>query len=154
MEEQTKRIEAAIAHQKKLQEEAQAKKDEEEDEQAESKKEESKKETSKEKPEEVDSYKIKAVVSLVDEFTNIVSKNISVYAHYDDFSFSSSRSSEDLKKKLGSFFSLHFSGDFQMKNHFEPKVLPRIFYLEPKTKFVYSYKILNYMTQALMIQNK
>jgi hypothetical protein len=33
-------------------------------------------------------------------------------------------------------------------------VLPRIFYLEQKTKFIYSYKIMNYMTQAIMIQNK
>ena len=41
-----------------------------------------------------------------------------------------------------------------MKDRFEPKVLPRIFYLEQKTKFIYSYKIMNYMTQAIMIQNK
>lgn len=33
-------------------------------------------------------------------------------------------------------------------------MLPRIFYLEQKTKFIYSYKILNYMTQAIMVQNK
>ena len=32
--------------------------------------------------------------------------------------------------------------------------MPRIFYLEQKTKFIYSYKIMNYMTQAIMIQNK
>ena len=33
-------------------------------------------------------------------------------------------------------------------------MLPRIFYLEQRTKFIYSYKIMNYMTQAIMIQNK
>ena len=32
--------------------------------------------------------------------------------------------------------------------------MPRIFYLEQKTKFIYSYKIMNYMTQAIMVQNK
>mmetsp|Transcript_35867 Transcript_35867/g.55020 ORF Transcript_35867/g.55020 Transcript_35867/m.55020 type:complete len:258 (-) Transcript_35867:558-1331(-) len=91
---------------------------------------------------------------MVDEFTNIVSKNISVYAHQDDFSFATGRTSDDVNEKLKKFFALHFSGDFQMKERFEPKVLPRIFYLEQKTKFIYSYKIMNYMTQAIMIQNK
>lgn len=57
-------------------------------------------------------------------------------------------------KKLEEFFKTHFSGDFQLKNSFEQSVLPRIFYLEQRTKFIYSYKILNYMTQAIMIQNK
>ena len=31
---------------------------------------------------------------------------------------------------------------------------PRIFYLEQRTQFIYSYKIANYMTQAIMIANK
>jgi len=56
--------------------------------------------------------------------------------------------------KLNQFFGEHFSGDFQLKNSFETSVHPRIFYLEPKTKFIYSYKILNFMTQAIMIANK
>jgi hypothetical protein len=94
----------------------------------------------------VDSDKIKAIVSMVDEFNNIVAKNFSVYAHYDDFSFANSRSSDQIDLKLGQFFSEHFSGDFQLKNSFEPSVLPRIFYLEQRTKFIYSYKIMNYMT--------
>jgi hypothetical protein len=70
------------------------------------------------------------VTSLVDEFNNIVAKNFSVYAQYDDFSFANSRSSDNIEEKLTSFFKEHFSGDFQLKNSFEPSVLPRIFYLE------------------------
>ena len=102
----------------------------------------------------VDSDKIKAITSMVDEFNNIVAKNFSVYAHYDDFSFANSRSFDQIDQKLSQFFSEHFSGDFHLKNSFEPSVLPRIFYLEQRTKFIYSYKIMNYMTQAIMIQNK
>jgi len=67
---------------------------------------------------------------MVDEFHNIVAKNFAVYAHYDDFSFANSRSSEVMENKLTEFFKEHFSGDFQLKNSFEPSVLPRIFYLE------------------------
>lgn len=85
-------------------------------------------------------------MSLVDEFNNIIAKNYAVYGQYDDFSFANSRSPEKIMKKLEEFFKIHFSGDFQLKNSFEQSVLPRIFYLEQKTKFIYSYKILNYMT--------
>ena len=88
---------------------------------------------------------------MVDEFNNIVGKNFSVYAHYDDFSFGKSRSTEKVDEKLKVFFKENFSGEFQLKNSFEASVLPRIFYLEQKTKFIYSYKITNYMTQAIMI---
>jgi hypothetical protein len=42
----------------------------------------------------VDPDKIKAIASMVDEFNNVVAKNFSVYAQYDDFSFANSRSSE------------------------------------------------------------
>lgn len=88
---------------------------------------------------------------MIDEFNNIVAKNFAVYGQYDDFSFASSRTPENMQAKLEEFFKTHFSGDFQLKNSFEHTVLPRIFYLEQKTKFIYSYKILNYMTQAIMI---
>ena len=101
----------------------------------------------------MDTDKVKAVTTMVDEFNNIVAKNFSVYGQYDDFSFANSRSTDDLEDKLNSFFGEHFSGDFQLKNSFEPTVHPRIFYLEQRTKFIYSYKILNYMTQATMIDN-
>ena len=60
----------------------------------------------------MDSDKIKAVTSLVDEFNNIVAKNFSVYAQYDDFSFANSRSSDAIEEKLSLFFKEHFSGDF------------------------------------------
>ena len=103
---------------------------------------------------DIESDKIKAISTMVDEFNNIVGKNYSVYAHYDDFTFGKSRSTQKVEEKLQLFFNEHFSGDFQLKNSFEPSVLPRIFYLEQKTKFIYSYKIMNYMTQAIMIQNK
>lgn len=99
----------------------------------------------------VDTDKIKAITAMVDEFNNIVAKNFSVYAHYDDFSFANSRSGDKIETKLTQFFKEHFSGDFQLKNSFEPGVLPKIFYLEQRTKFIYSYKILNYITQAIMI---
>ena len=91
---------------------------------------------------------------MVEQFSNIVAKNFSVYANYNDFSFANSRSAEKMDQKLTEFFGQHFSGDFQLKESFENNVHPRIFYLEPRTKFVYSYKIMNYMTQAIMIQNK
>lgn len=48
----------------------------------------------------VDSDKIKAVTTMVDEFNNIVAKNFSVYGQYDDFSFANSRSADDLEDKL------------------------------------------------------
>ena len=41
---------------------------------------------------------------MVDEFNNIVAKNFSVYAHYNDFSFANSRSGNTIEKKLDSFF--------------------------------------------------
>lgn len=52
----------------------------------------------------VDSDKIKAITSMVDEFNNIVAKNFSVYAQYDDFSFANSRSSDAVELKLKMFF--------------------------------------------------
>lgn len=48
----------------------------------------------------VDPDKIKAIASMVDEFNNVVAKNFSVYAQYDDFSFANSRSSEQIEQKL------------------------------------------------------
>jgi hypothetical protein len=41
---------------------------------------------------------------MVDEFNNIVAKNFSVYAQYDDFSFANSRSSDAVELKLKMFF--------------------------------------------------
>ena len=60
----------------------------------------------------VDTDKIKAIANIVDEFNNIVAKNFSVYAQYDDFSFANSRSSDKIEEKLNKFFKEHFSGDF------------------------------------------
>lgn len=48
----------------------------------------------------IDSDLIKAISTMVDEFNNIVGKNFSVYAHYDDFSFGKSRSTEKVEEKL------------------------------------------------------
>lgn len=63
-------------------------------------------------PEPVDADKIKAVTTMIDQFNNIVAKNFSVYGQYNDFSFASSRSADDIDAKLSAFFSQHFSGDF------------------------------------------
>lgn len=52
----------------------------------------------------VDSDKIKAITSMVDEFNNIVAKNFSAYANYDDFSFANSRSADAVMEKLNKFF--------------------------------------------------
>ena len=52
------------------------------------------------------------MVSLIDEFNNIIAKNFAVYGQYDDFSFANSRSSEKVEEKLHEFFKTHFSGDF------------------------------------------
>ena len=63
-------------------------------------------------PKPVDADKIKAVTTMIDQFNNIVAKNFSVYGQYNDFSFASSRSADDIDAKLSAFFSQHFSGDF------------------------------------------
>lgn len=60
----------------------------------------------------VDSDKIKAITTMVDEISSITAKNFSVYARYHDFSFTNSRTNEDLTNKLATFFEDHFSGDF------------------------------------------
>ena len=49
---------------------------------------------------------------MVDEISSITAKNFSVYARYHDFSFTNSRTNEDLIDKLATFFDDHFSGDF------------------------------------------
>ena len=47
----------------------------------------------KEEPElKVNGEQIKAISVITDEFANIIAKNFSVYAHYDDFTFGKSRS--------------------------------------------------------------
>lgn len=99
LEKQLKNIEIQIERQKKLHEEAEKQQ----------KISEENKEKEGDKPDEapevpalpaqdpkdvVDSDKIKAITSMVDEFNNIVAKNFSVYAHYDDFSFANSRSAD------------------------------------------------------------
>lgn len=45
----------------------------------------------------VDTDKIKAVTTMIDQFNNIVAKNFSVYGQYNDFSFANSRSTEDME---------------------------------------------------------
>ena len=164
LEKQLANIEIQIEKQKKMHEEAEIAQKQAEKEAAEKDDDELRGIKKEEKPDEakdeekeaekevedpsllVDSDKIKAITSMVDEFNNIVAKNFSVYAQYDDFSFANSRSSDAVELKLKMFFQEHFSGDFQLKNTFEQSVLPRIFYLEQRTKFIYSYKIMNYMT--------
>ena len=49
---------------------------------------------------------------MVDEISSITAKNFSIYARYHDFSFTNSRTAEDLTNKLESFFEDYFSGDF------------------------------------------
>ena len=61
---------------------------------------------------QVDSDKIKAVTTMIDQFNNIVAKNFSVYVNYNDFTFANSRSADDIDSKLTNFFGQHFSGDF------------------------------------------
>lgn len=159
LEQQLKNIKTQVERQEKIYKEAQENVQKKEDKKGEQPVEEEKKAEVKaeEKDEEkvvVDSDKVKAITTMVDEFNNIVAKNFSVYAQYDDFSFANSRSSEKIEQRLNEFFQEHFSGDFQFKNTFEQGVLPRIFYLDSRSKFIYSYKIMNYMTQAISIQNK
>jgi hypothetical protein len=48
----------------------------------------------------VDSYKIEAISTMLDDFDNIVGKNFCVYTNYEDFSFANSRSKEDLNGEL------------------------------------------------------
>lgn len=53
---------------------------------------------------QVDSYKIEAISTMLDDFDNIVGKNFCVYTNYEDFSFANSRSKEDLNGELQQFF--------------------------------------------------
>jgi hypothetical protein len=56
----------------------------------------------------VDTDKIKAVTSMIDHFSNVVAKNFSVYANYNDFSFANSRTAENMDKKLTEFYNQNF----------------------------------------------
>lgn len=55
----------------------------------------------KDEPElKVNADQIKAISVITDEFANIITKNFSVYAQYDDFTFGKSRSTQKVDEKL------------------------------------------------------
>lgn len=47
---------------------------------------------------EVDSYKVEALSTMLDDFENIISKNFCLFSNYEDFSFAQSRSKEKLEE--------------------------------------------------------
>ena len=65
---------------------------------------------------EVDRERIFAITTMLDDFENILSKNFSLFANYEDFSFAKSRTSEVLSEEFYRFFDIHFQGDFRVKN--------------------------------------
>jgi hypothetical protein len=90
---------------------------------------------------------------MLDDFENILSKNFSLFANYEDFSFAKSRTSEVLSDEFFRFFDIHFQGDFRVKNQFPASVLPRLYYPQQGSKFIHCFKILNNISQIVNIQN-
>ena len=101
----------------------------------------------------VDSYKISALFTMLDDFENILKKNFCLFANYEDFSFAQSRSTENLSQEFTSFFDYHFQGDFRVKNWFHKNVLPRIYHPQQGSKFIHCFKILNNISQCVLLQN-
>ena len=101
----------------------------------------------------VDSYKIEAVTTCLDDFDNILAKNYCVYTNYEDFSFAQSRSKDQLDLNFAKFARANLSGDFQVQNWFNPMVLPRVQFLQARSKFIYTYKILHFNTECQLVQN-
>lgn len=101
----------------------------------------------------MDSYRIAALTTMLDDFENILSKNFCQFANYEDFSFAKSRTTEALQDQFYQFFDIHFQGDFRVKNWFQSNVLPRIYYPQQGSKFIHCFKILNNISQCVLIQN-
>lgn len=90
---------------------------------------------------------------MLDDFENILKKNFCLFANYEDFSFAQSRSTENLQNEFTNFFDYHFQGDFRVKNWFHKNILPRIFFPQQGSKFVHCFKILNNISQCILLQN-
>lgn len=56
----------------------------------------------------VDSYKINAITTMLDDFKNILSKNFCQFGNYEDFSFAQSRSTEKIQDEFMGFYDTHF----------------------------------------------
>jgi len=90
---------------------------------------------------------------MLDDFDNILKKNFCLFSNYEDFSFAQSRSTENLQNEFTNFIECHFQGDFRLKNWFHKNVLPRIFFPQQGSKFVHCFKILNNISQCILLQN-
>ncbi len=77
----------------------------------------------------IDSYKVDAVSTILDDFENIVTKNYCVFANYEDFSYVESRSKNQLEEQFIKFVNSNLSGEFQLRNWFIDATIPRIYYL-------------------------
>jgi hypothetical protein len=56
----------------------------------------------------IDSYKIQAITTMLDDFENILAKNFCQFADYEDFSFAQSRNTESLNNHFNAFYTSHF----------------------------------------------
>lgn len=101
----------------------------------------------------MDTYKIDAITTSIDDFENVLTKNYCVYTNYEDFSFAKTRSKDQLNDHFSKFIKANFSGDFQLQSWFNPLVLPKMNFLQQKTKFMYTYKVLHFNTDYQLIQN-
>ncbi len=101
----------------------------------------------------VETYKIDAITTSIDDFENVLTKNYCVYTNYEDFSFAKTRSKDHLNDHFSKFIKANFSGDFQLQSWFDPLVLPKMTFLQARTKFLYTYKILHFNTECQLIQN-
>lgn len=80
-----------------------------------------------------------------------MSKNFCQFVDYEDFSFAKSRSTEILIDRFAEYFDTHFQGDFRVKAYFNSFVLPRLYYSQGGSKFVYSIKVLNNIRSGLLL---
>lgn len=77
----------------------------------------------------VDTYKIEAINTMLDDFDNIIAKNICVYTNYEDFSFAETRNKNQLETQFQEFVKRNFSGEFQIQSWFGQQIIPRIYFL-------------------------
>ena len=63
----------------------------------------SKDDKKEDKKDEVDSYKVEALSTMLDDYENIINKNFCLFSNYEDFSFAQSRSKEKLEEQFNDF---------------------------------------------------
>ena len=101
----------------------------------------------------VNSYKIGAMATMLDDFENILAKNFCQFANKQDLTYMQKRTQEKVENEFNKFYDIHFTGDFQVKNWFNANVLPRLYFPQQMSKFIHCFKILHNIQQCILIQN-